>query len=305
MRNPLLITLIVAVPLLTVFALACICSFSLVILPPSQREVPVKSDQTLAEGEVKGEADVETLEEIKSYKVTSIVDGDTLHIEIDGMDKTVRLVGIDTPELHHPEKPVECFAQEANDRLSELVLNKEVTIQYDEKQGNQDQYGRELLYIWVGDTFVNDYMIREGYAYAYREIKSDYLDQFIQAEEEAKNNKQGLWGDVCQCTKGQEASRECTECNKATALYYNWDCSTYSAVVDDASCSVLCPTTTTTTLLKSVTTTTLPVTTWTCNCKKSCAQMSSCAEAQYQLNICGCSARDNDKDGVACDSDCQ
>ena len=42
-----------------------------------------------------------------------------------------------------------------------------------------------------------------------------------------------------------------------------------------------------------------------CNCKKTCAQMSSCQEAQYQLNVCGCSARDADKDGVACDSDCQ
>lgn len=38
---------------------------------------------------------------------------------------------------------------------------------------------------------------------------------------------------------------------------------------------------------------------------KPCAQMSSCAEAQYQLNVCGCSKRDADKDGVACDSDCQ
>ena len=42
-----------------------------------------------------------------------------------------------------------------------------------------------------------------------------------------------------------------------------------------------------------------------CNCSKTCKQMSSCAEAQYQLNVCGCSARDGDHDGVACDADCQ
>lgn len=42
-----------------------------------------------------------------------------------------------------------------------------------------------------------------------------------------------------------------------------------------------------------------------CNCSKTCSQMSSCAEAQYQLNTCGCSARDGDHDGVACDSQCQ
>lgn len=44
---------------------------------------------------------------------------------------------------------------------------------------------------------------------------------------------------------------------------------------------------------------------FTCNCAKTCSQMSSCAEAQYQLNVCGCSARDADHDGTACDSQCQ
>ena len=42
-----------------------------------------------------------------------------------------------------------------------------------------------------------------------------------------------------------------------------------------------------------------------CNCSKTCPNMISCAEAQYQLNVCGCGARDSDKDGIACDSDCQ
>lgn len=42
-----------------------------------------------------------------------------------------------------------------------------------------------------------------------------------------------------------------------------------------------------------------------CNCAKTCSQMASCTEAQYQLNACGCSARDADHDGIACDSQCQ
>lgn len=41
-----------------------------------------------------------------------------------------------------------------------------------------------------------------------------------------------------------------------------------------------------------------------CNCTKTCPSM-SCSEAQYQLNECGCSARDADEDGVACDAQCQ
>ena len=43
---------------------------------------------------------------------------------------------------------------------------------------------------------------------------------------------------------------------------------------------------------------------WACNCSKTCANM-SCDEAQYQLNTCGCSRRDADGDGTACDSQCQ
>lgn len=43
---------------------------------------------------------------------------------------------------------------------------------------------------------------------------------------------------------------------------------------------------------------------WACDCAKTCPQM-SCAEAQYQLNTCGCSRRDADHDGTACDSQCQ
>ncbi len=41
---------------------------------------------------------------------------------------------------------------------------------------------------------------------------------------------------------------------------------------------------------------------YTCDCSRTCTQISSCAEAQYQLNVCGCSIRDNDNDGIACDS---
>ena len=43
---------------------------------------------------------------------------------------------------------------------------------------------------------------------------------------------------------------------------------------------------------------------FTCNCSKTCPNM-SCSEAQYQLNSCGCSARDADGDGTACDAQCQ
>lgn len=50
--------------------------------------------------------------------------------------------------------------------------------------------------------------------------------------------------------------------------------------------------------------TSLKKTEYACNCSKTCPNL-SCSEAQYQLNTCGCSARDADHDGVACDAQCQ
>jgi hypothetical protein len=45
--------------------------------------------------------------------------------------------------------------------------------------------------------------------------------------------------------------------------------------------------------------------TYVCNCAKTCPEISTCEEAQYQLNTCGCTVRDADHDGIACDADCQ
>lgn len=118
----------------------------------------------------------------------------------------------------------------------------------------------------MGDVFVNDYLVRNGYANSSSyppDVK--FQDQFKQAEEEARNSKKGLWADNACETESEPKTTATTP-----ALITPTDNSSY-----------------------------------TCNCSKTCPQMSSCEEAQYQLTTCGCSKRDADKDGVACDSDCQ
>ena len=40
-----------------------------------------------------------------------------------------------------------------------------------------------------------------------------------------------------------------------------------------------------------------------CNCNKTCEEITTCEEAQYQLNVCKCNRRDADKDGIACDKE--
>lgn len=137
----------------------------------------------------------------ENQTVVDVVDGDTLKININGKIETVRLLSIDTPETKDPRKPVQCFGQEASDKLKELTLGKSVTLHNDSFQGDRDQFGRLLRYIYLTDgTFVNAQLVRSGYAFAYTKIKSDQMDYMQDLEQEAKDNHLGLW-EACEYGK--------------------------------------------------------------------------------------------------------
>jgi len=130
---------------------------------------------------------IETTED--TFLVTRVIDGDT--IEIEG-GKKVRYIGIDTPETVDPRKPVQCFGVEAFNKNKELVERKRIRLEKDISE--TDKYGRLLRYVYVDGIFVNDYLVRQGYAYAYTyppDVK--YSEQFIQAQKEARENNRGLW----------------------------------------------------------------------------------------------------------------
>ena len=135
------------------------------------------------------QAQEESKPEVSLFKVIRVIDGDT--IEIEGNQK-IRYIGIDTPETVHPSKPVECFGKESSNKNKELVEGKMIRLEKDISE--TDQYGRLLRYVYVGDVFINDYLVRQGYANASTyppDVK--YSDQFVQAQQEAKDNNRGLW----------------------------------------------------------------------------------------------------------------
>ncbi len=167
--------------------------------------VPPESAQTTPKA-VTDTVSVETATPLPSAKaqvpatdtiaVTRVVDGDTFDVE---GGKTVRLIGVDTPETVHPSKPVQCFGKEASAKTKELLTGKQVRLEKDVSE--TDRYGRLLRYVYVGDVFLNDYLVRNGYANASSyppDVK--YQDQFRQAEQEARNAKRGLWGAACSAT---------------------------------------------------------------------------------------------------------
>jgi endonuclease YncB( thermonuclease family) len=135
------------------------------------------------------------------FSVTKVIDGDTIMVEIDGLDKRVRLIGIDSPELVHPGKEIECFSREASNKMQELVSGKFVVLKSDPTQENEDKYGRLLRYVYTLEGMdINFTMIEQGYAFEYTYVYP-YEKQNIykNAERYAKENKLGLWNpEYCQ-----------------------------------------------------------------------------------------------------------
>lgn len=134
-----------------------------------------------------------------SYEVLKIIDGDTIKIDYNGEVETLRLIGIDTPELGGTNVETECFAEEAKSKLEELIGDRHITFEDDSSQGDADRYGRYLMYIFVDGDNLNQKMIELGYAYEYTyDTPYKYQEEFQTAEKNARNNKLGLWSaDTC------------------------------------------------------------------------------------------------------------
>lgn len=112
--------------------------------------------------------------EYRVKKVTGVVDGDTIDVDIDlgfsvSFSQRVRLAGIDTPESRTTDKAEKVLGLEAKEYLkSKLKDAKEVVIKT-EKPDSSEKYGRILGWLYVdGNTIsVNDQMIEDGYAWGY------------------------------------------------------------------------------------------------------------------------------------------
>ncbi len=132
-----------------------------------------------------------------SATVTKVVDGDTIRVSINGESKTVRLIGVNTPETVDPRREVECFGKEASNRAKEVFTDKTVFLESDPSQGNTDKYDRLLRYMWLEDgTSFNKQMIAEGYAYEYTyDLPYKYQSDYKRAQIEARELKKGLWSD--------------------------------------------------------------------------------------------------------------
>ena len=127
-----------------------------------------------------------------AYPVLKVVDGDTIKIEYGGKSETVRLIGVDTPETVHPNKPVEPFGPEASAFTKNLLIGESVYLRFDNEE--RDKYNRLLAYVYRAPDglFVNLEIVRQGYGSAYTKYPFKHQDIFRNYEKRAKEVGKGL-----------------------------------------------------------------------------------------------------------------
>ncbi len=134
------------------------------------------------------------------YKVTRFIDGDTIAVDMDGKDETVRMIGIDTPETHKPDTPVQCYGPAAAAYVKNLIGNTKVRLEADPQNQNRDRYNRLLRYVYLDDgRLVEKVLISNGYGFAYTRFPFTKKAEFVAAENDAKNKSVGLWSN-CEVT---------------------------------------------------------------------------------------------------------
>jgi micrococcal nuclease len=126
------------------------------------------------------------------FKVVRVYDGDTIKVTENGDKITIRLVGIDAPEIskkkHLPGQP---FCLKAKEYLSTLVLNKVVNIKFYGK----DASGKSLGEIFAEKVNINIEMIHAGLAEVYKGMPAKNLEitTYRDAEKKAKEAVKGIW----------------------------------------------------------------------------------------------------------------
>jgi len=127
--------------------------------------------------------------------ILTVIDGDTVDIEIDGRTERVRLIGVNTPETKHPTKPIECFGLEASAYMTQL-LPKGTDVRIVRDTEARDRYGRMLLYLYRNsdNLFINLDLISRGYGTPMSiEPNTFHRNDFVHAAALAEATNVGLW----------------------------------------------------------------------------------------------------------------
>ena len=139
-----------------------------------------------------------------------VVDGDTIDINRNGVEDTVRILGIDTPETQGQNTPTEfglentsenqrCLrkmGEKASQLAKNKLANKTIKVAIDPRSDRRGTYGRLLAYIEYNQTDLGEEMLEKGYARVYNS-KFTKKQKYRTLETESRQKQTGIWNQTC------------------------------------------------------------------------------------------------------------
>ncbi|HEV7734837.1 MAG TPA: thermonuclease family protein [Candidatus Binatia bacterium] len=143
----------------------------------------------------------------RTATVVEVTDGDTIVVRVDGATKRVRLIGIDTPEMHDSDKldrdvarsgqsrdAIQAQGRAARDFVVGRLAGRTVALEADVEP--RDRYGRMLAYVWLDDVLVNALILERGWGRLLTVPPNvRRVTQLRAAEQAARASRAGLWGE--------------------------------------------------------------------------------------------------------------
>lgn len=129
-----------------------------------------------------------------TYAIAHFVDGDTIAVAMNGQTEKVRLIGVDTPETHKPNTPVQCYGPAAAAYTKTRIGRQRVRLVADSLSTDRDRYGRLLRYVYLPDgTNLDEALIQNGYGFYYPYFPFTKSSRFAADEQAAVTTHKGLW----------------------------------------------------------------------------------------------------------------
>lgn len=136
--------------------------------------------------------------EKKEVKFSSCIDGDTARFIMDKKEIKVRFLAIDTPETNHPKKGEEPYGREAKEYTCDKITNaQKIELEFDDGSDEKDKYNRYLAWVYIDGTLLQSELVEKGLSkvtYIYGNYA--YTDELKKKEENAKNEKVGMYSEV-------------------------------------------------------------------------------------------------------------
>ena len=130
--------------------------------------------------------------------ILEVTDGDTIRVDLAGVETPVRLIGIDTPEEDGPYTDEECFGEQASRYTADALGDRDVELEFDVER--TDRFDRVLAYVWLDGELFNERILVDGFAVlATFPPNVRYIDRFTEAERRARDEGAGVWS---ACTVG-------------------------------------------------------------------------------------------------------